>query len=148
MDCLGSEAPPAHEEHDLENTGLPTPSKMHVDFALFKEEKLLLRGSFLVTKDKGLSCHGEQVQITALRATGESTAAYAFSGLIIEHEFELPAANLTLRYFEVEPATTPDQSHSQVQRFSAALQMGIHHSEEWETIALGGFDLAFRCDPL
>jgi hypothetical protein len=130
------------------NPEMLRPSRMHVEFALFEKDQLLRHGSLLVTHNKGFSCFGEQLQVAVLRTGNEPAAAHAFSGLAVEHEFELPAARLTLCYFEVRPATTPGQPDLQIQRFCAALQMGIHRSDDWESIDLDGFDFAFRCEPL
>lgn len=120
---------------------------MRVEFALFEQDNLLRRGSLLICAKKGISCCGEQHPLSVTRATGESLVAQAFSGLIIEHEFELPAAGLSLRYLEMTPSADGTQSHIQTERFVAALRMGVHRSEDWESVALG-YRFAFRCDPL
>jgi hypothetical protein len=120
------------------------PTEMLVSFGLFKGDTLLHQGVLLITAGKGVSVYGEHKHFV-LPLEEE---VQLFSGLIIEHQFELPACPLTVRFLEVVPGAGPSRPFEQKQRFSSALRMPVHSSEDWESIELSEHRLAFRCRQL
>jgi len=92
---------------------------MHVDFAFFDGDSLLLRGFF---------------HCVASPRTEEFTGADS-------HEFRV-----TYRLEERAcPVEIECRQHGKV-RYTAALRMGVHDSEDWEAIDLGNsHTFAFRC---
>ena len=92
---------------------------MHVDFALFNGDALLLRGFF----------HCEASPRTELFTGLESHE------LTVTHRFEEPAC----------PIEIECRQNGQI-RYTAALRMGIHDSEDCESLDLGDIHtFAFRC---
>jgi hypothetical protein len=116
------------------------PTAMHVEFAFFRGDDVLHRGGLHVTADKGVSCFGEHSH--RILSEVPSLEVQLYSGLVVEHEFDFPASSLHLRYCSL----TPD--FRQVVELDAALEMGVHSSEDWESITWQQFTLAFRCTPL
>jgi len=115
---------------------------MHVSFALFEDNTLLHRGEFLVGQRPGFVVYGEHhhVALSTTHAFVHRPEFQLFSGLVVEHSFELPASPISLRYYTIE-------HEQQEQRFNAALRVGVHASEDWETLQLAGYTFAFRCAP-
>jgi hypothetical protein len=119
-----------------------SPTRMHVAFALFEGDELLHRGEFLVAERKGLVVYGEHhhVPLQGGEAFAHRPEFQLFAGLVIEHSFELPACPVELRFYTVALG-------AQDLRFHAALRMGVHESEDWESVDLGAYTFAFRCAP-
>ena len=97
-------------------------SELNIDFAIFREGDLLCRGS--------LSCC----------ASEETNHFHGTDGF----EFEISA-----RYEEpacpVEIVCRQNDEH----RYDAALRVGVHTSDDWESISLGDIHiLGFRCNEL
>lgn len=101
---------------------------MNVDLALFRGDELLCRG---------------EINITATRASSE------FSGhdnvtLSISHAFAMPACSLSVRL-----RRQSDASGESEELLEAGLAMGVHESDDWESVALGpDFTLGFLCQPI
>jgi hypothetical protein len=92
---------------------------MHVDFAFFDGDNLLLRGFF---------------HCMASPRTEHFSAAEAHE-FTVTHRLEEPAC----------PIEIECRQHGKV-RYTAALRMGVHDSEDWEAIDLGNIHtFAFRC---
>jgi hypothetical protein len=121
------------------------PSEMLVEFGFFKGDTLLHQDAFLVTTRKGISVYGEHKHFVL---PDGATEVQLFSGLVIEHQFELPSCALNVRFLEVVPGSSPLQPFEQRQRFSSALRMPVHTSEDWDSIELNEHLLAFKCRPL
>ena len=119
------------------------PTGMHVAFAFFRGDALLHRGELLLRDAPGFVVYGEHhhVQLEAGAPFAERPEFQLFAGLVIEHTFELPACPITLRYYTVAGA-------EQTKQFEAALRMGVHESDDWESVELGDYTFAFRCMPL
>jgi hypothetical protein len=122
-----------------------SPSEMVVSFGFFDGEKLLHKGSFHIRNGKGVSIYREHKHFVL---TSAATDVQLFAGLVIEHEFELPACPVSVRFLEVVPCPDSPEQFRQVQRFNAALRMGVHQSDDWENIELDKHTLAFKCQPL
>ena len=92
---------------------------MHVDFAFFDGDTLLLRGFFhCVTSSR-----------TERFVGGESHE------FIVTHRFDTPACPI-----EIECRRGTEV------RYTAALRMGVHDSEDWESIDFANVHtFAFRC---
>lgn len=92
---------------------------MHVDFAFFDGDTLLLRGFF----------HCETSPCTEHFAGRDS---HEFT---VTHRFEEPACPIEI-----------ECRHTGKVRYTAALRMGVHNSDDWEAIDLGNIHtFAFRC---
>src|SRR5258708_10905620 len=70
------------------------------------------------------------------RITMRATEVQLFSGLVIERQFELPSCPLNVRFLEVIPGSSPSQPFEQRQRFSSALRVPVHTSDDWDSIEL------------
>ena len=93
--------------------------ELHIDLAFFQDDDLLGRG---------------EVCCTAMKATSnlEGTSGYRF---VVTSLFEIPACQLEIECYS---------QNSQLYR--SALRVGVHNSDDWETIDLGGIHtLGFRC---
>lgn len=97
---------------------------MAVELALFRGDDLLCRGSIVIE-----------------RAPASSEFAVEGGGaLVISHAFGLPACSLSLRFRDSE------ESNRLVE---AGVAMGVHDSDDWESVALGpDHTLAFFCRPI
>lgn len=91
---------------------------MDVEVAFFRGDDLLCRGS--------VRCVPEETTQTF------QGGDYSFQ---VTHAFELPASRFLI------VASSAGQH-----RFRSAMRMGVHTSDDWETIDLGdGYTLAFKC---
>ena len=91
---------------------------MRVDLAFFEGDALLCRGTVLI------------------EAT-ECTNTFSGSGhrFLVTHQFEEPAAPLTIACWR-----------GSQRLYHGALRMGVHTSDDWESINLGNIHtLGFRC---
>lgn len=122
------------------------PQGMVVEFALFLDNAVLVRDTLFITKARSRSSFGSEVAFRTRKGKATSEAS-GFVGLLVEHEFAVPAATLLLTFTELVPQTEGVDCFEIVERFNAALQMGVHTSLDWESVALADFDLAFRCKP-
>lgn len=122
------------------------PVRMHVEFTLVEKDTPLFNGTLLVTSTRTVSCFGRDVIVRTSGPEGEALDAQMFCGLIFEHQFSLPASSISVRYLDVVDAD--DGVGRQVERFKAALQMGVHRSDDWEVVGLTRYDLLYRCKPL
>ena len=113
------------------------PTAMHVEFAFFRGDDVLHRGGLHMTPEKGVSCFGEHQH--KLLSEVPPLEVQLYSGIVFEHELALPSSHLRLRYCSL----TPDLQ--QVVELDAAIEMGVHTSDDWESITLKQFTLAFKC---
>lgn len=106
------------------------PQRLEVDFALYKGSTVVKRGRFVATARRTLE-------------TFERNEDPESPGVLsIEHEFDLPAATVSLTYWA--GATEP-----RLRLFRASLAMGVHESDDWETVDMvPPHTFAFRCKPL
>jgi len=115
--------------------------RLYVEFALFRGDELVQRGNILIRPEKGCSCFGEHRHAMI----GDHDFAL-FVGLIVEHRLEVPASPLTMHYFEVVETDDAAEPLRQSLALEAALRMGVHTSDDWESINLvKGYSLAFKC---
>ena len=122
------------------------PDKMHVQFGFFEGDKLLHQGGFLIKSPKAYFCYGEHKHFAIVLAPGGNPLeVQLFSGLIFEAQFEFPACPVSLKFLEIIPSSHPSEPFVQKLTLNAALQMGVHQSEDWESIELGKNTLAFKC---
>lgn len=122
------------------------PTQMHVTFALFEGDELLQRGEFLIGLERAFGVYGEQstFPLPAVPPFSDRLQIQLFAGLTIEHSFELPACPVTLCYYLIDSAND-NQLPRQIRRFRAALQMGVHASDDWESLELPPYTFAFKC---
>ena len=120
---------------------------MHVEIGFFCGDKLLHRGYLLLTADALTACFGEHKHFSLVDG-GTQRTVVLFSGLVIDHSFSQPACALNLRYFVVESTGLADCPFRQRKEISSSLMMGVHYSEDWESIQLSDYTLAFKCTPL
>lgn len=93
---------------------------LFVEAAFFSGDVLIARGTFDVEEEK------KQIQIT-------SDSGDLFE---ITHKFEEPASPIEIKYVK-----------NQDLKWKSALRMGVHDSDDWETINLvNDFDLCFKCE--
>ena len=91
---------------------------MEVDLAFFDNDQLLARGSI---------CCGPETQTEVISQSG-----YDFE---VSHSFEAPSSPVTIVCRQGDK-----------QLYKAALQVGVHTSEDWESINLGDVHtLGLRC---
>lgn len=121
---------------------------MHVDLALFKGDALLHRCRFLIGSEKGISCYGEHTHFSLSDAEPDGLPVELFSGLVVEHQFDLPACPVGIQLFDVVSTDDLAEAYRQSRVFSASLHMGVHTSEEWESISLGDYTISFWSRPL
>lgn len=111
------------------------PHALAVEFVLFHHDVLLCRAAIRIEEQQ----KSEEFDYPDPSA-GIGTTSYE-GHLVIRHQFGLPAASLQLwliRY--IAPGSTGEVI------LEAALAMGVHDSEDWESVALGqDYTLAFRC---
>ena len=94
---------------------------MRVELAFFRGDELLCRGAIHVTDD---CCTSD-------------FAATSGERFQVQHQFGLPACALEITC-EAGDAWA----------FHSAIQMGVHHSSDWEVLELTSpYELAFRCAP-
>jgi hypothetical protein len=121
------------------------PTRMLVSFGLFDDDVLLHKGTLLIKAAKGLSVYGEHKHF---ELPVVATGLELFSGLVIEHQFELPACPVGIQFFDVVPTEDLQEPFKQVRHFNAALRMGVHQSDDWESVQLDRFTFGFKCRPL
>ena len=118
---------------------------MLVDFGFFEGDSLLHRGQMLIAEDESVECYGSHEHFE-MEVEGNKHRVVMFKGLVIRHSFEEPACPLTIEYFEVLPTNDHSAPFKQSKLFSSALRMGVHDSDDWESIAMGEkHNMAFRC---
>ncbi len=101
---------------------------MKVDLALFRGDELLCRGRISISEKRGSSEFAIHDDVT----------------LFISHEFALPACSLSL-----ELRRKSEGSMEVDQLLEAGLAMGVHESDDWESVALGpDYTLGFFCRPV
>jgi hypothetical protein len=119
-------------------------------FALFDGDRIVVQGEVCITSVRAESRFGTEVQVIR-QVDGMRIESFGFVGLIVEHEFGLPASTVNLCYTEAkgrDDSTDRSRCEEIVERFSAALQVGVHRSNDWESIRLLNHDLAFKCVPM
>ncbi len=124
-----------------------TETQMHVEIGFFEGDNLLHKGHLLLTPEKVFSCYGNHNHFS-ISCKEKQLEVALFSGLIIEHSFAYPVSTLTLYYFEVIPTENPQQPFRQERRIKADSRMPVHLSDDWESIELDKYTLAFKCTPL
>ena len=115
---------------------------MLVSFGFFKGDTILHKGALYIEQRKGMSVYGEHKHYIL---PDSSIEVQLFGGLVIEHEFEAPACPVTIKYFGIEPGSSPTEPYRQIQHLNAALRMGVHDSEDWESLQLIDYTLGFKC---
>jgi hypothetical protein len=107
---------------------------LSVEFALFRNDTLLCRGMIQVEDQQ----KSEEFDYTE---PPETTGTASSGGhLAVRHQFGLPAASLEIwliRYL------APEGTGEVI--LEAAMAMGVHDSEDWESLALREYTFAFRC---
>jgi hypothetical protein len=125
---------------------VPQSDKMQVQFGFFEGDRLLHKGGFLIKSAKAYFCYGEHKHIEySLRTEETPLGVQLFSGLIFETQFEFPACPVALKFLEIVPSSDPLEPFVQKMTLNAALRMGVHQSEDGESIELGRNTLAFKC---
>lgn len=111
------------------------PSAMAVEFGLFHHDVLLCRSTIRVEE------HQKSEEFDYSDPSDTAGSASSRGHLVIRHQFGLPAAPLYLWLIR----DAPPESAGEV-FLEAALEMGVHDSEDWESVALGkDYAFAFRC---
>ena len=122
------------------------PTQMHVAFVFFEGDKLLHRGEFLVGSQRTFAIYGEHLHLPlpSDMPFSHKPEIQLFVGLTIEHSFELPACPIAMRYFTVkeELAGRPPR---QERSLYSELRMGVHTSDDWESLPLEPYTMAFKC---
>ena len=120
---------------------MSTPTAMHVEFGLFHGDDLLHRGGLMIGEIETRAVFGEHRHFNIDQ--NPPLEIQIFSGLIIDHRFDTPACPLTLWIYQIDESDSIPKQHTLVR---AALRMGVHTSDDWESIDLGAdHNLAFRC---
>ena len=111
------------------------PNAMAVEFALFHHDALLCRSTIRIEEQQ----KSEEFEYTdPSDATGSGSSR---GHLVIRHEYGLPAASLQLWLVRYD---APESAGEII--LEAALAMGVHDSEDWESVALGeDYTFAFAC---
>lgn len=110
---------------------------MAVEFALFRGHYLLCRGIIRVEAQE----KSEEFDYRVPDADGASDRTKAAGHLVICHRFALPAASLSITLVQFSSAGGESEIVLQ-----AGLSMGVHDSDDWESVALGGnYTFAFLC---
>ena len=122
------------------------PEKMHVQFGFFEGDKLLHQGGLSIKCVKAFFCYGEHKHFGySLSSAVRPLEIQFFSGLIFETQFEFPACPVSLKFLEVLPSNDPSEPFIQKLTLDAALRIGVHQSDDWESIELGRNTFAFKC---
>lgn len=99
------------------------PRRMAVDFALFREDVRLVRGRIAIGNERqrqSFSADGGELELT------------------VEHVFEFPACPLQMQLRSAQSGEV---------LWEAGICMGVHQSDDWESLELLEHTLAFRCEP-
>jgi hypothetical protein len=109
---------------------------MVVDFGLFRNDDLLCRAAVRLEAQEKL----EEFDYGWRQPDGADQPVAA-GHLVVRHQFALPAASLSIALVQFSSAEgNPDIV------LQAALAIGVHDSDDWESVALGGdYTFAFLC---
>jgi hypothetical protein len=101
------------------------PQSMTVDFALFRGDDCLCKGGLNIQSDD----RSDEFELTDGCV------------LFVSHSFKLPACSLGLEIWRI----ADDLDKNEV-LLEAGIAMGVHASDDWESVALGpDHTLAFMC---
>jgi hypothetical protein len=119
---------------------------MHVAFAFFEGDELLHRGEFLIGVERTLSVYGQHSHVPLSKGMvfSHTPEIQLFSGLVIHHSLELPACPVSMQYYVVKPGQA-GQMPVQERALNCEMRMGVHTSDEWESLDFSPYTLAFRC---
>jgi hypothetical protein len=119
---------------------------MHVAFAFFEGDELLRRGEFLIGQERTLGVYGEHSHIALPDGVPFSNKPeiQLFAGLTVEHSFELPACPVSMRYYIIKDGGA-GQPPQQERAMNCEMRMGVHTSDDWESLDLSPYTLAFKC---
>ncbi len=107
------------------------PNAMTVEFGFFHHDDLLCRATIRI----------EEREKSEEFDSGTSDGAPPAGHLVIRHWLEFPSASLHLALVR---CPTADAAPEVI--LEAGLAMGVHDSDDWESVALGGaYTLAFLC---
>jgi hypothetical protein len=122
------------------------PTHMHVAFAFFEGDELLHRGEILVGPERTIGVYGEHLHVPLPDGMpfSHKPEIQLFVGLTIEHSFELPACPVAMRYYIVKEGVA-GQLPEQERTLYSELRMGVHTSDDWESVQLQPYTLAFKC---
>ena len=110
-------------------------SAIAVEFGLFHHDALLCRSTIRIEEQR----KSEEFECADPSDTTGSASSKVH--LVIQHQYGLPAASLHLWLIRY---VAPESAKEMV--VDAALTMGVHDSEDWESVALGeDYTFAFRC---
>jgi hypothetical protein len=100
---------------------------MTVEFGLFHHDVLLCRSKIRIEE------HEKAEEFDCADTGGASSNKH----LVVRHKFGLPAASLQLSFIDYAAGKII---------LEAGLAIGVHDSEEWESVALGeDYTFAFSC---
>lgn len=122
--------------------------EMHVEFALFLGDELLHLGNLVVRPEKNVICYGSHRHVKIVRTivgTDVVVPLDLFEGLIVSTEFDLPASSIEMEYYQLRETGDAHYPIKQIRLWKSALRMGVHTSEDWESLALDKHTLAFKC---
>lgn len=110
-------------------------SAMEVEFGLFHHDVLLRRSTLRIDEQQ------KSEEFDCADPSDTEGNASSKGHLVIRHQFGLPAASLYLRLIRY---AAPGSAGEMI--LEAALEMGVHDSEDWESVALGeDYTFAFQC---
>ena len=112
------------------------PNAMEVQFGLFRNDDLLCRGRVRIEEVEKSEAFDYQ-----LTSSDDTPNVQPAGRMVLRHRFSLPAASLELKLVHFTAHDAPPKIP-----LDAALKMGVHTSEDWESVALGAeYSLAFLC---
>jgi hypothetical protein len=108
---------------------------MEVAFVLFYHDVLLCRSTVRIEE------HQKSEEFDCSDTLSTTGTASSKRHLVVRHKFGLPAASLQLSLIGY---AAPESVGKII--LEAALAIGVHDSEDWESVALGeDYTFAFRC---
>src|SRR5687768_13249276 len=103
------------------------PKQMHVAFGFFEGDVLLHRGEFLIGAERAFGVYGEHLHVALPddMPFSHKPEIQLFSGLTVEHSFELPACPVSMHYYAI--STGQSGAHPRQRRALACeIRMGVH----------------------
>ena len=108
---------------------------MAVEFGLLHHDVLLCRSTIRIEE------HQKSEEFNYADPSDTTGSASSKGHLVISHRYGLPAASLHVWLIR---HVAPESAGEMI--LEAALTMGVHDSEDWESVALGeDYTFAFRC---